>query len=213
MTHGARISLAIGLGLTALALGLTLTRSPPRLARTNWVPEEVVLASVYQGASACQADEELPHGTSAIRLSLQAVIGPRVTVEARSDGHAIAHGSRGAGWTAGSVTVPVASPPRTVDPVTICYTVGPTRGPLDVYGARTPPTVALHGGEGASLGGRMKIEYLRAGSSSWWSRMLSVARRIGLGHAAGGTWLALMAALLVLAMSGLASWLVVRELP
>ena len=38
----------------------------------------------------------------------------------------------------------------------------------------------------------MGIEYLAAGQGSWWSRLVAVSRRLGLGHALTGTWVALL---------------------
>ncbi len=209
---GVKVALAAGLGVTAIAAGLTLTRAPATVAHSNSVPEEGVVASSAGGAHACQAGETLPRGTSAIRLALQAVVGPRVTVQALEDGRVVSQGTRGAGWTAGAVTVPVERPPRTVGEATVCFGLGRTRGPVSAYGVRTPAALALRRAVGSPFAGRMKIEYLRPGTSSWWSQVPAVARRMGLGHAAAGTWLALLAAVMALTVVALASWLVTREL-
>ncbi len=61
------------------------------------------------------------------------------------------------------------------------------------------------------LPGRIAVEYVRAGSSSWWSLVPSVARRMGLGRAWAGTWVAAMVALLMVTGIVLASWLTLRE--
>jgi hypothetical protein len=207
-----KAALAAGLGVTTIAAALTLTQAPATVARSNSVPEEGVVESTAGDVSACQVDEALPPAISAIRLSLQATVGPRVTVEVLSGDRILTRGTRGAGWTAGAVTVPVRPPLRAAADTTICYALGPTRGPVSAFGASAPVALTLHGGDGSPSAGRMKVEYLRPGSSSWWSRILSVARRMGLGHAGSGTWLAVLAAALAMTVVALASWLVVREL-
>jgi hypothetical protein len=207
-----KAALAAGLGVTAIAAALTLTQAPASVARSNLVAEEGVVAATAGGVSACQVAEELPRSVSAIRLSLQATIGPRVTVEVLAGEEVLTRGTRGAGWTAGAVTVPVSSPLRAGADTTICFTLGPARGPISAYGGIAPAALRLHDGDGSPFAGRMKVEYLRPGSSSWWSQILSVARRMGLGHAGGGTWLAVLAAALAMTLVALASWLVVKEL-
>jgi hypothetical protein len=207
-----KTALAAGFGATAIAAGVTLTQAPATVVRSNSVPEEGVIASIAGDTRACQADEALPRAISAIRLSLQATIGPRITVEALAGGAALTHGTRGSGWTAGAVTVPVSAPEHSVEDATICYTLGPTRGPVEAYGEEAPAAVALYSSAGQAFAGRMKIEYLRPGASSWWSRIRSIARRMGFGHALSGTWLALLAAGIALSALTLASWLVIREL-
>jgi len=56
------------------------------------------------------------------------------------------------------------------------------------------------------------IEYLRPGESSWWSLATSVARRMGLGRAETGTWVALLAILLMVAVGGAMSRVILKEL-
>ena len=45
----------------------------------------------------------------------------------------------------------------------------------------------MNGSAGRTV--NFRVEYLRAGHGSWWSRASSVARHMGLGHAASGTWI------------------------
>jgi hypothetical protein len=211
---GARIALVAGLGIIAMAIAVTLTRSPPSVARTNSISDDVELANATGGASVCQAGEQLARDTSAIRLSLETVIGPPVAVKVLSGARVVAQGARGTGWTAASVTVPVTPlRPYAVRNASVCFHVGATRGPVHLLGDRTPRAIAMTDERGAPLSGRMKIEDLRAGSSSWWSRAVGVARRMGLGHAAGGTWLALLVAFTALVIAALTSWVLVKGLP
>jgi hypothetical protein len=212
--NGARIALVAGLGLIAIAIAVTLTRSPPSVAHTNWISDDAELATATGGASVCQAAEQLARDTSAIRLSLETVIGTPVTVRVLSGGRVVAQGRRSSGWTAASVTVPL-SPlrPYAVHDASICFHLAATRGPVQLLGDKTPRAAAMTDERGAPLGGRMKIEDLRAGTSSWWSLAVGVARRMGLGHAASGTWLALLVVFMAVVTVALTSWVVVKGLP
>ena len=206
------IVLAAGLALLAVAIGLTLLHSPMVLARKNGTPvAEQRIATTRQSVSYCQAHELLPRGTSAIRLSLGAGTGPRVSVSVSAAGHVVTTGTQGSGWTGRVVTVPVAPLSRTVSDATVCASLTPRDENLIVFGETTPPAIAASNG-GQRLAGRMWIEYLRPGSSSWASQALAVARRMGLGRALAGTWNALLVAELLAAIAILTSTLVLREL-
>jgi hypothetical protein len=212
--NGARIALIAGLGLIATAIAVTLTRSPPSVAHTNRVSDDAELATATGGADVCQAGEQLARDTSAVRLSLETVVGPPVFVKVLSGGRVVTQGRRSSGWTAASVTVPLSPPPsHAIGNASICFHLAATRGPVHLLGDRTPRAVAMTDERGAPLAGRMKIEDLRAGSSSWWSLAVGVARRMGLGHAAGGTWLALLVAFTALVIVAMTSWVLARGLP
>ncbi len=206
-----QITVAAALALTAIALGATLSRAPLTIAATNGIQSAERLAATNGDARACQAGEALPRGTTAIRLSLETAIGPPVTVQALAGGHLITHGAYGAGWPGASVTVPVARVSRTTPDATVCFTVGPSYKRVSMFGQHTAPALAAVAG-GGPLPGRISIEYLTPGSRSWWSLASSVARHVGFGHAGGGTWIALLAAALALAVLALTSWLLIREL-
>ena len=194
-----RIALVAGLTLLAIAIGSTLAHAPMTVARTNKIagqPEEAI-ASSKEGSSYCEPGETLPRGTSALRIWLDAVYGPRVTVEVSADGRPITSGVRGSGWVGGSVTVPVRALPRTVSGTRVCVSF-----------AAQDETVVVQGNSG-----RMWIEYLRPGSSSWASLVSSTARRMGLGRAGAGSWVVFVALALLAAVVVLASRLVLGELP
>ncbi len=208
----ARVAIAVGLGLVALALVIVLSGSPRVLAGSNSVEAAGnVLTTVPGGGSACQGGETLPAGASAIRISLGATAGPRVAVAVRGpDGRLLARGVSGQGWLADVVTVPVAPLARTVRGATVCFGFGGADERISFFGVRTPAATAARSG-GRALPGRVAIEYVRAGSSSWWSLASSVARRMGLGRAWAGTWVALFVGLLMVAVIAAGSWLVIRE--
>src|SRR5580693_5821588 len=120
---GARISLVIGWGLISLAIALVMSRSPPAVARTNAIPINEVIAAAPPAVEACQGNEMLPSGTTAVRLSLEALLGPRVTVKIVRNGVVLSTGERAAGWSRQSVTVPIRALRHSVAGVSLCFAV------------------------------------------------------------------------------------------
>jgi hypothetical protein len=207
-----RIGIAIAAGLIAIAIGVavTLSRSPLTVARGDSVTAEP-FEEVSKPASYCQAGETLPHGTSAIRLALLPVLGPRVTVTVLSGSRVVTRGARAAGWQGASVSVPVTPVARTVAPVRVCFGLSFMNGGVLLQGWPAPPAHATTSRAGP-LPGRVGIEYLRPGRRSWWSLAAATARRLGLGRAWSGTGNALLVMALVATLIVLSSWLVIREL-
>jgi hypothetical protein len=203
------VALATGLVLIAAAFVATLSHSPLAVARGNSATAGG-LVTTGRPAHACQADEILPRGTSALRLALFSVLGSRVTVRVMSGSHVVTEGSYPPGWSSGSVTVPVSPLAHTVAPVAVCFQLSSMNAPVSLRGWSTRPAVAARSGEGP-LPGRMGIEYLRP-SHPWWSSVASVVRRLGYGHAANGLWDALLVGALALAVLAISSWLILREL-
>lgn len=200
-----RIALAVGLTVTAVALGIVLSHSPLAVAGSDGVPANVAVGHFFTSHSGCQAGGTLPRGTTAIRVSLSANVGPQVNLEALSGGTLVTEGERDAGWGVDeTVTVPVRRVAGTIRDVRICITTGAVVEPLQINGTRerTP------GGE-VTL---MRMEYLRPSSASWLSLVPSVAHRMGLAHAPGGTWVAYMLIVLMITVAGGASRLALREL-
>jgi hypothetical protein len=205
-----RITVVLGLALTTVALAVTLARAPLVIAGTNSIQSAVKLTS-GESITACQANEVLPRGTSAIRLSLEALIGPKVTVTVRAGTLTLARGARNAGWKAADVTVPVGRVRHTTPHVQVCFALAPSYTPVIVLGERTRQAVAASTAEGP-LPGRVSVEYMRQGDRSWLSLASSVAQRMGLGHAGSGAWIALLVAALAATVAALSVWLVLREL-
>ncbi len=205
-----RIALAVGLAVIAAAFVVTLSHSPLTVARGDSATAGG-LVSTNQPARACQTEEALPQGTSAIRLALLAALGPRVTVQVLSGSRMLTQGAYPAGWSSGSVTVPVSPVARAAAPVKVCFAFGSMNGLVTLRGWRARPAVAASSNEGP-LPGRMGIEYLRPSHRSWWSFTAATIRRKGLGHAAGGIANALLVVALAVAFVALSSWLVVKVL-
>ncbi len=211
--RAARITLAAGLALLAGAIALVGAGRPPTVARADSAPATSGLGSSYGKGEVCQAGEVLPADTSAIRLLIHSpMVGPRVTVAALAGERVIAAGTRASGWTAGAVTVPLrALPLQTVSGVSVCFAFEHSAWLVGLTGRRTPPAHAARF-DGQTMLGRVGIEYLRAGRRSWWSRLGSIARQMGLGHAGSGAWIPVLVLALMVTLAGLASWLAAREL-
>ena len=207
-----RIALAAGLTLLAVAVVVVLARSPTSVAHTNGTPkEEERIAYTTRPTTYCQGGETLPAHTSAIRLWMLAYIGPSVRVTVYAGGHAVTGGRRGSGWTSREVTVPVRPLAHAVADATVCTSFSLRDESITVFGRATGPAIAAREG-GKALPGRMWIEYLRPGASSWASMVPSILSHMGFDRAPSGPGLVLLALALAVAVLALSSRLVLREL-
>jgi hypothetical protein len=206
----AKLSLGVGTALLAFVCALTLTRAPSRVLRTG-TPKVTRGPATTGDTRVCQSGEVLPAGASAVRLSVMAYLGSRVRVKLLAGGRVLADGQRGPDWTGTSVTVPVTPRSRTASNVKLCVRFGPTSETLFLSGAPASGRSAARWENGRSLGGRVGVEYLGSAGGSWWSRILTVARHVGLGRAIGGTWIALVIAVLIASVGFLAVRVVLRE--
>ncbi len=205
------VALVLGLTLMAIAIVVVLAQSPITVAGTNSVAGTVDRELVKGNVSSCQAAGMLPQGTSAVRIAIEArAVGPMVTLKVFSGSHLLTQGSQAAGWgPAATVTVPVRHLAQAVNGARICMTIGPTVEPFRFHGTLLHAPAAE---TGKLQDVALRMEYLRPGPHSWWSLGSSIAYHMGLGRAASGTWLALLALALMLAVGGLASLLTLREL-
>jgi hypothetical protein len=205
------VVIALALAIITAALGYTVSRSPITVASVRNAGAVQILVTARK-LSACQAGEALPGGTSAIRLAMFAYTGPRVTVQVREQGSVITSGEAQAGWTGGSVTVPVRSLSTSLPAVDVCFTAflnGNEK--LHLRGEQTSDEIAARS-NGEPLSGRMRVEYMRPGRSSWLSLAPEVARRMGLGRAASGTGNVIFVAIVMAAVGLLSLRLLSREL-
>ncbi len=206
----ARLTLLAGLVLIVLGVGSILSRAPARTARSNYIIAREP-SVIRPHGRVCQAAETLPRDTSAIRVALKSLVGPRVTIEAMAHGRVLARGTRAAGWSGRAVSIPLSRRDAAAAVVTICLTLPPS-GTAELAGVHTAAARAARMG-GAPALGRFRIEYLTPGHSSWWSLATAVARRMGLGHFWPGSWIAPFLLALMLATASLGTWLLTRELP
>lgn len=228
----AAITFAVGVALlAAAAIAVMLLSVPSRVVRVGKPGARAVgpagahvLAATTGSPTICQDGEVLPAGISGVRLSLWAFAGARVRVMAYRGSHLLLEGSHDADWIGDSVTVPVRPLRYQVSDARLCVAVGPNSEPLLLLGPTTPkrsgalvasygtPVADLVAGKARQMHGRVSIEYLAPTHRSWWSRLLEVARHLGLGRAYSGTWIALLLAALMLAVAALAIRSTLREL-
>jgi hypothetical protein len=205
-----QITLAAGLTLIAIAIGVALARAPLSVAGTNAVPPNLAVGHTRGPASSCQPVGMLPQGISTIRVSLSANVGPKVSLRVLSGSRVVTQGKRSAGWgEEETVSVPISRLTHPVPDAVICTTVGPAIESLQLNGKPKTPSSS------ASLGLHdvlLRMEYLRPGPKSWWSLSSSVVHHMGVGHVPGGTWTVFLALALMLAVIALASRLALREL-
>jgi hypothetical protein len=209
--RSARIALAGGLLLMALALGVTLSRPPVVVAGTDEIATGEHVEVDRGDVGDCQRGGTLPQGTTAIRLALETIaVGPRVEVKALSGTRVVTQGERAAGWgITQSVTVPVRRVARAEPNVVLCVSVGPTVEPFRARGALLRQGAA----GGHSLNEiDLRAEYLRPGSSSWLSLASVIAGRMGVGNATHGAWIAFLVLALMVAVIALISLQTLRDL-
>jgi hypothetical protein len=207
-----KVTLCVGVALLVLAGALTLTRSPPHVVRVG--AGATGSGPAFAGdQEICQPNEVLPAGVSAIRLAVGAYFGSPIHVKVTSGLQVLTEGDRGPTWTGTSVTVPVTPLRYSASHVKLCIDVGPNSELIFIKGVASPVRETAVLGNGQAIGGRIGVEYLAAGQGSWWSRILTVARHMGLGRAFSGTWVALLVAALMAAVGVLAVSFTLRELP
>jgi hypothetical protein len=200
-----RLAVAVGLALTAVALGLVLAHAPLTVAGTNEVPANFAVVFVHGGQRECQYGGTVPEGTTAVRISYSANIGPKVMLGIFEGSRLVTSGERQAGWGVDeTVTVPMRRVAATVHDARLCESIGEAVEPIQVNGVR----LQARGGTKLFL----RAEYMRPGPSSWLALVGSVARRLGYGHAPGGAWVAYVLIAAMLTLCALISRVLLREL-
>jgi Predicted membrane protein (DUF2142) len=204
-----RVTLAVGLALTAMAVFAVLRHAPLTVAGGNGVQPVTQLGVVQQAGAICQRGEALPRDITAIRLPFEASTGPRIAVTVFSGRRVITGGAIASGWYGSAVTVAVRPLPHAYSDVKICAGFGSLTGEVFVRGE--PASRGALGRDG-SLPGQLSIVYLRPGGRSWWSLAGSVIDRMALGRAASGTWIVFPIVALIATAIALASLALTREL-
>ena len=205
-----RITVAIGLALTALAVGVGLARSPLVRAGTDGTPLPAEIGATSAPATICQGEETVPAGTTAIRASLLSLLGPRIKLVARSGGQVVSTGELGYGWTGAVIAIPVKRVVGSHRHTNICISLAKRQQLVNLRGANTKFSPAVSDGNQV-LPGRLRFDYLRPDKSSWLSLALPTARQIGL-NIGGGAGIVVIPLMLLFGVGTLASWLLVREL-
>jgi len=204
------ITLALGLVVITAALIGVLAQTPRALIASNGIYVTEELGLFHEHTTVCQAGERIPASTSALRISMVGHVGPAVAVTVSAAGQILARGNLGAGWESDSPTLSLQPAPAQPLQATICLTRAAGGLPVELTGGEAPKTLLASVG-GEALSGRLRVEYLGSGHSSWLSLAKHVARRLGLGRSLSGTWLALPLIALMAAAVALGGWLLLRE--
>ncbi len=195
-----RVALAAGLAVIAVAIAVTLSRAPLVVAGTNGIAYTTVVAATQGPAYGCQGGEAIPRGTTAVRMWLEGNIKSRVRVAVRTGPRTVAAGTQEGGWLGKVTTVPITRVRHRLARADLCYWIDPAVQILNLLGG---PVSHPARGEASR---KMRVEYLRPGPSSWWSKVGSMERRLGLGRAPAGG----LVFVIPLALMALAALLVVR---
>jgi hypothetical protein len=202
--------MVLGLVVITAALVGVLAQTPKKVIASNYVKVAEELGLFPKNTTVCQAGERIPASTVALRISIVAHVGPAVAVTVSHAGHIVAKGQLDAGWESASPTLPIHPPVAEPLQATICLTRAAVALPVELAGSEAPKAL-LATSNGQALEGRMRVEYLGTGNRSWLSLAKQVARRLGLGHATSGAWIALPLIALMTMMVALAAWLLMRE--
>ncbi len=201
------LALAVGLASGVVALAVVLSRPPLNVvAGTDGLAANPLVGYTRGGeATVCQSAGTVPAGTEAVRVSLSANVGPRVSLKISRGASVVAAGVRAPGWGVDeTVTVPVARVAKTIVFARACTTVGESVEPVQINGTRVTTSAGRH-----ALW--LRMEYLRPGPRSWLSLASSIAARMGFARAPSGGWVAWLVVVLMLAAALLAARLVLRE--
>jgi hypothetical protein len=214
--RSALIALVAGLAGLAAAAGVVLAQAPLTTLESNGATIDAPLTTGKADVSFCQANERLPKGAGAIRLALASSLGPKIGLEVRGGHGLVASGGHPSGWVGQTVTIPVRAAARTLAPVTVCVTIAPAGEDVGLFGRATAPGIAARSiatvTTGAPLPGRVGIEYLGQGRSSWLDLASSVATHMSRGRAWSGVWVVFLVMALMLSAAVLAVRLALREL-
>ena len=196
---GVHAALVAGIVVLLAAVGITMAQPAPRAAGSNHVPEiEEAVKLKRGGGRHCQDGETIPRDAAALRL-LIGTYGrpvPKSSVSARrANGGQVTAGERPAGGSEGHVDIPVKRVEVSASGVRVCVRVSGS-GRSVLYGA----------------GGRVRFEWMRPGSESWFALLPTITHRFGLGRAnLAGSLLLPFVGLLLLAAWAVAIRLVLRE--
>jgi hypothetical protein len=207
-----RIALIVGLAVTVAAIATVLAGAPSAVLATNSVPESGPLnVTSARSARICQGGERLPAGTRAIQVSIEDFTGPHVNVEVYSGARIVTSGVLGAGWSGRAVPIPVPRVHRAISPVEVCLESSSIGEPITMVGSSSSKSEEAHSASGMPVGGRLRIDYLGPGRTSWLARAGSVMGHMGLGRAWNGAWIAPFVLMLALATATAACAVMLRE--
>lgn len=178
-----RVIVGAGLLVLSIAALLVLLQSEPRRAGTNRVSSRALAAGLPGGSELCQPGELLPGGTAALvlRADSGAHAAPALAIRITAAAGALSSGEVSAGWPSGALRIPLRRVTRTVSNATVCVrNLGTTQ--VAFAGASPDPGFQIDVA-GVPQSGRLRIDYMRAGSESWLQFLPVLAERFSLAKA------------------------------
>ena len=177
---------AAGIAAIAVAFVAILFTSVPRRSGTDLTPNGAFVAGIRAGAQTCQGGELLPADTAAVQMTIgtYGAPGPPIAVTFTSEtGLPVASGRLAGGWKQGIVRIPITPTRQATTNVRVCLrneAARGTRGQIALAGDLPDPGYTMNVA-GRSVPGRLRYDYLRPGSESWWELLPTIVHRFSLG--------------------------------
>ena len=183
-----------------VAACVVLTHSSERLSGTNLAPNGAYIQGLAPGQQACQGEELLPADTAALRMTIGTYgkPGPALTVSFTGpEGRLLTSGGLKRGWHEGVVRIPVGRVSVARAQTRFCLRDGDE--PIALSGDSPDPGFKLQIAGRTIENQRMRIDYMRPGSESWFELAPAIVHRFGVAKAGwvrGWAWLAAVASML-----------------
>jgi hypothetical protein len=214
----------VGAALLGIVVALVVvgSESHPQIASTDRVPNNTFVSDLASGQKICQANEIVPGGTAALRMTIGTYgkPGPRLAIAITAPGSGqdgakprlISSARIAEGWKQGVVSLAVSRVARTHADATVCITDA-GRWPVAIAGVTPPANFGLNDYiDGSYVGSEVRIDYLLPGHPSWFAMLATLAHRMTLGKGTYVGWMGWMAPLvLMLALVGLLVRVLLRE--
>lgn len=210
------VALAIALLLVVGGLLLDMSGRAPRLAATDHTNAVSFVAALYGGQELCQPHMVLPSEAARLQVlvgtygRLVPELGARFFVS--STGRTLTAGILPAGAKQGYVYIPIAHPHGPAVGGTLCIRADGIHK-IVLGGAPFATGTESEKIDGRAVPGRIYVDYMRAGSESWWQLLPTLDQRFGLGKSpVFGDWTFVVLALLLLGVWIATVRLLLREL-
>jgi hypothetical protein len=211
---GPRLVVLLGIAVIAVVFAVLLSHRAPRRSGTDMTPNGAFVAALGRSEQTCQSGELLPSDTSAMQVTIGTYGRPGPPVSVAVTGprtETLTSGGLPAGWRQGVVRIPVAHVSRAVEDARVCLR-NDGGVPIAVAGDFPDPGYTMQVAGRTVTGGRLRWDYMRPGSESWFELLPALVYRSTLGKAGlirGWAWIG--ALMLMLSAIALATRTVVRE--
>lgn len=194
----ARVTAAVAVAALALGVVAALSASAPRLAGTNDL-RAFHPVPLPPGATVCQGPELAFGDAGRLRVIAAGTggSGPPLAVSVRADGRVVSRGSAAAGYGDGGVAAEIERLDESLIADEVCIRNAGRAG-IALRGEPLPAEQVAEV-DATPAEARLRLEWVRPGSESWFELVPAVSHRFGLGKAEWlGSWTLVLAAVLVL---------------